>query len=486
MKYAVKKKIACITWIVCWCAQIWSITGGGGQAFALHNYAPEKPVDLQSPQFDKFTHQTLKWLSSCLRISIPLRSDCTHVRVPLNYDNPQGRVASLFVFRLKARENSKGTVFFNPGGPGGSGTDFVLASAKKWATSSLTKNLDVVGFDPRGVGHSTPKIRCFSNQEKDQARAGAGIGNGDTDTFIQRCVQRSGTELLSHVNSVDVARDMEIIRQAMHLPRLNYVGKSYGTFIGQQYAKQFPDKVGAMIFDGVIDPALNPSELVRQQRLGFSNAVAQFAFDCAAHVPNCPLGNKNSTESDLARTFASIISQPHEHPLPTSNHRGLSMSDTRIAVHTAMYSRAMWPYLVKGLREMEHGTGDTMLKLADAYYGRSPQGEYPNLADANIAILCNDIATGVGNRVCQKWPVPFVTQAGALSVPRLHKTVVVSTTGDPATPYQAGVSLARQLGAALFTYRGNQHASTFRGVACIDEPLVKYLETNQAPASRTC
>ena len=176
-----------------------------------------------------------------------------------------------------------------------------------------------------------------------------------------------------------------------------------------------------------------------------------------------------------------------------------------------MYSQSLWRLLRAGLNELSEGRGDTLLRLADTYQGRLEDGTYSNLDDAFNAIRCVDdppttdraeageadrryreaapfLDDGLGTGaapldVCAFWPVPNTGNPGTVTVSGLPTLVVVSTTFDPATPYQAGVELARQLDADLVTFDGTQHTVAFSGVACIDGPVVEYLVNLTPPGN---
>ncbi|GAA2070432.1 alpha/beta hydrolase [Williamsia deligens] len=445
----------------------------------------------------------------------PQRSDCGRLTVPVDYDRPDGATASLAVFRLRAAKQSTGILLTNPGGPGVSGVEYMAGTASQFAGMAVGDTLDIIGFDPRGVGRSTPAVRCRSDAQRDEVRAKdwvdtspAGIAATEARNAAvgAACLQAMGREFLAHLGTSDVIDDIDVLRGALGRQQLNWLGYSYGTYIGARYAERFPTRVRAMINDGAVDPSSNPVADTVAQNAGFQRAFDDFAADCATRR-GCPLG------SDPARAterYVTLVRSLIGRPAPTGGPRALSYGDAITATGQALYAQTLWQYLRDGLGELLAGRGDVMLRLADLYEGRDRQGRYDTTADAFTAIRCVDgppiadratidrldnelrrtapfrddgrgSGRGAGDE-CAFWPVPPTSQPHRIDAPGLPTTVVVSTTDDPATPYAAGVSLAQQLRARLVTFRGTQHTAAFEGNACLDGPLTRYLTDLTLPA----
>lgn len=457
---------------------------------------------------EQFYTQELDW-GSCESFStdgtvLPSSVSCAYVSVPLDYEDPAGETASIAISRSEAAGKKIGSILFNPGGPGSSG----LYLATQAESSDISDRFDRIGFDPRGIGASTPAIRCLTAEEIDRERrepevdlSPEGIAEQETDhrEYVEQCVERTGAEVLEHVGTREVVRDMDVIRSVLGDEKLTYVGYSYGTRIGTAYAEAFGGNVRAMVLDGALDPEQSPVDEAIDQGAAFQAAFDAFAEDCVL-TGRCPLGND---PADASSSFRELVDPLIETPAATTDPRGLSYDDAVTGVQQALYSQSLWRLLRAGLNELSEGRGDTLLRLADTYQGRLEDGTYSNLDDAFNAIRCVDdppttdraeageadrryreaapfLDDGLGTGaapldVCAFWPVPNTGNPGTVTVSGLPTLVVVSTTFDPATPYQAGVELARQLDADLVTFDGTQHTVAFSGVACIDGPVVEYL-----------
>jgi pimeloyl-ACP methyl ester carboxylesterase len=440
-------------------------------------------------------------------VEIPAGAECGMLSVPVDYAKPDGDVAQVAMIRFKATGDRIGSLIINPGGPGESG---VAAAASIVGTmpQSVRQRFDVVGFDPRGVGASTPAVWCNSDADNDRLRADpqvdyspAGVAHIESETkdFVQRCVDKMGKDFLANVGTASVAKDLEAMRVALGDEKLTYLGYSYGTRIGSAYAEAYPQNVRAMILDGAVDPNADPIESDIRQAAAFQTAFNDYAADCA-NSSSCPLGTDPAKAVDV---YKSIVDPLVDHPAKTKDPRGLSYSDSVVGTILPLYSPNLWRHLTEALTELKRGHGDTMLALADLYMGRDAKGHYNNSTDVRVAVNCVDeppvtdraktvdedrrareVApfmsygqfTGYAPlSTCAFWPVPPTSTPHELKIDGLPPTLVVSTTNDPATPYKAGVDLAKQLGGALLTFDGTQHTVVFQGNSCVDDIAAKYL-----------
>jgi pimeloyl-ACP methyl ester carboxylesterase len=318
-----------------------------------------------------------------------------------------------------------------------------------------------------------------------------------------------GKDFLANVGTVNVIKDLEAIRKALGDDKVNYLGYSYGTRIGAGYAEAYPQNVRAMILDGAVDPNADPIEENIRQAAAFQKAFDNYAADCATH-PNCPLGTDPAKANDV---YHSLVDPLVEHPAKTEDGRGLSYNDATVGTILPLYSPTLWRHLTEALTELKGGTGDTMLALADLYMKRDERGHYDNSTDVRVAVNCMDkpavtdrakivdqdrrtrevapflnYGEFTGNAplpTCAFWPVPASGERHEIEVSGLPPILVVSTTNDPATPYKAGVDLAKQLGGTLLTFEGTQHTVVFQGDQCIDDYAARYLVDVTVPPPDT-
>lgn len=442
-------------------------------------------------------------------------AQCTTVPVPVSADNPTGPQAELAVIRIPASGTRIGPLFVNPGGPGASAVDTVAGMGRALAGSPIAEHFDLVGVDPRGVGHSTPQLRCRTDAEFDAWRrdpmvdfspAGVAAIEAQYQQFADRCAERMGTDFLAGVGTVNAARDLDTVRQVLGDEQLNYLGFSYGTQIGTSYLEQFGQHVRTMVLDGAIDPAVPPMDETLRQNAGFQTAFNTYAANCA-RSEGCPLGQD---PAQWVSRYRALVDPLVRQPGRTADPRGLSYSDAIIGTGNALYTPRYWDYLTSGLLGLQRGTeADDLLGLADLYQGRDAAGHYRNKQDAFNAVRCVDAPvpqdpaawaafdlrmrqvapfqsygafTGFAPRdICAFWPVPATSAPAPAPAMPPGKVVVVSTTRDPATPYQAGVDLAGQLQAPLITFDGTQHTVVFNGQQCIDTATVNYFVDQVLP-----
>lgn len=439
--------------------------------------------------------------------------DCATVSVPLDYADPDGDTAQIALLRRQASGERIGSLFTNPGGPGSSGMSFLPSLAtglvpEDGPPSPLAERFDLIGFDPRGVGASEPVIDCETDAERDEARldldidgatpAGVAAQEAEAREFVERCVDRVGLDVLSNVGTRDVVRDLDVLRDAVGDAQLTYLGYSYGTFIGAKYAEAFPANVRALVLDGAVDPAQGAVEGAVAQNAGFQLAFDAFAEYCATQ-PDCALGTDPAAASE---TFQSLVRPLYDTPAPAGAGRTIGYNDALTGTVQALYSEQLWPALAQGLANLRDGDGELLMLLADLYESREPDGSYTNSLEAFPVISCLDedrvtdpeVFLEIDTRArevapfaddgrgpsaartsCAFWPVPPTTEPQLPDVEGLAPVLVISVTGDPATPYEAGVRLAEQIGARLLSVEGNQHTVALTGEPCVDDLVNAYL-----------
>jgi pimeloyl-ACP methyl ester carboxylesterase len=438
---------------------------------------------------------------------------CSTLKVPLDYDRPGGATANIKVIRLRATGDRIGSLVINPGGPGGSGIDYALQAGDA-IPSAVRSRFDVVGFDPRGVGTSSPAVHCLSTSQLDDyfaidptpdspaERQQIVAGNRE---FARGCASES-RPLLPHVSTPDAAHDMDLLRAALGDKKLTYLGKSYGTYLGAFYAEEFPRRVRALILDGALDPALPARVIDRTQAGGFEVAFTSFLHWCVEN--GCPLG---STYDDAVKGYEDLIAHTDTDPLPADNApnddgRVVNESLATLGTATALYSRRYWTYLKQAFSLAENGDGSLLLQLADALVERGAGG-YSNQSEANTAVNCLDHPeptkparyfvdekrfsatsphfgplTAYGAMACAFWPIAPTVTPGPLHARGAAPILVIGTTRDPATPYRWARGLARELDSGLLlTYQGDGHTVYGDGNSCVDDIGNAYLINLKVP-----
>jgi pimeloyl-ACP methyl ester carboxylesterase len=498
-------------------------SGSGGHPAAASSPGPGAGTSAASPSgsgapsadLAPYYGQKLTW-RSCGATGF----DCTTMKVPLDYAHPDAHDdLTLAVARKRAAGPGSrlGSLLVNPGGPGGSAIDYLQYAALGYP-AAVTARYDMVGVDPRGVDRSDP-VECLTDRQMDAYTAvdttpddSAEVGKvaSADKTFAQGCEKHSA-KLLAHVSTVDAAKDMDVLRALLGDQRLNYLGKSYGTFLGATYAGLFPQRVGRLVLDGAMDPSVDSLESSRAQAGGFEVAFNAFAGDCVKQS-GCPLGS--TSVADAGTRLDALFKQLDAHPLPTGTSRKLTEALGTTGVIAAMYDQSSWPSLRTALSSALKGDGGPLLKLSDSYYERDDSGKYSNLMYANAAVNCLDLPPALhdpadveralpsfrkasphfgttlawSSLVCGYWPVKATGHAAKITAPGAAPILVVGTIRDPATPYAWAVSLAGQLSSGhLLTYDGDGHTAYGRGSDCIDTSVNAYLLDGKVPPKgKTC
>ncbi|MFV0128572.1 alpha/beta hydrolase [Streptomyces sp. HMX112] len=446
--------------------------------------------------------------------------ECATLKAPLDYAEPAGDQVDLAVSRVRATGPGKrlGSLLVNPGGPGGSAIGYLQEYAGVGYPAQVRARYDMVAVDPRGVARSEP-VRCLDGEQMDTYTQVDLTPDDRRETdrlaasfkdFAAGCEKRSG-RILSHVSTVETARDMDILRAVLGDRKLAYVGASYGTFLGATYAELFPTRTGRLVLDGAMDPSLPTAELNRDQTAGFEAAFRSFAADCVRR-PDCPLGTESP--ADAATRLKAFFTRVDAEPVPTGERRALGESLATTGVIAAMYDEAAWSRLREALTRAMDGEGSGLLALADTYYEREEDGTYSNLMYANAAVNCLDqppafttpgqAAAAVpsfekaspvfgkglawASLSCAYWPVKATGTAHRIKAEGAAPILVVGTTRDPATPYKWAKALAAQLASGtLLTYDGDGHTAYGRGSTCVDTAINTYLLSGTTPpAGKRC
>ncbi|MDO4412738.1 alpha/beta hydrolase [Cutibacterium sp.] len=430
---------------------------------------------------------------------------CAKVLVPLDWDDPDGPAITLALKRKPAESSSKATLFINPGGPGGSGQEMVDGF-----TSAAFPNHDIIGWDPRGTGQST-HVECgpaktmdalFNlDASPDDEGEWKSLVEGTRD-FARSCRAHSG-QLLDHISTIDTARDLDYLRYLVGDNKLDYLGISYGTFLGATYAELYPGRVGRMVLDSTVN--ITNHDTVNQI-VGFDRAFGDFATWCATQKDRCTLGN---SEAEIRKATLDFLNNLDSHPL-TVDKRVLTQSLAATGIALFLYSgKDSYPYLGASLHSaMEDGNGSYLLTAADLLNGRSQNGQWETIASAFPAISCLDEvdfglayvrkewpkeaakAPTLGKALgmmptCEVWTAhptdqPYLTAPGAAPI------LVLGATGDPATPYEQAEWMADQLkSGVLLTWRGAGHSAWELGNQCVKKAVEGYVNNGKVPKDKT-
>jgi len=433
--------------------------------------------------------------------------ECGYLDVPFDYNDPGVGTFSLYLVRriADAPTGRIGSMLVNPGGPGFGGSD-VAAYAEWYVSDALMASFDIVGWDPRGTGKSTPAVDCIDNYDRYFAidsppnNAAAKQEMIDlTQEFVDQCIERNG-EMLKYISTENSARDMDSIRRALGEEQISYFGFSYGSELGATWVTMFPDTVRAAVFDGASDPNANGFDQAVSQLKGFEQQLDAFLADCAKR-PTCAIYNSGKP----AVLFDKLVQDIDAKPVPTSPNRApVTQGVFFTAVVQAMYSNTLWPQLEAALAQAVLGNGAGLLKLYDDYYQRKPDGTYGNELEAFLAISCLDDPEGstvaevdadipkfaaaakrLGENfgygyACALWPHRVesrveVTGKGAGPI------VVIGTTGDAATPLTSTRKAAANLEEGVLVVVEADRHTGYGLNACVVNEVDMYLLELKVP-----
>jgi pimeloyl-ACP methyl ester carboxylesterase len=441
-----------------------------------------------------------------------LTFECGTTQVPISYEDVDGDTLPLFLVRARSAGQTDriGSLMVNPGGPGASGADTAIGLALT-LPEQVMQRFDVVGFDPRGVGLSTP-VECIPAETKDEMFAADPQPSTDeeidaafalSERIATGCEEEYG-EALGIFNTVDTARDMDRLREALGDEQLTYLGYSYGTTLGSTYAELFPENVRALVLDAAVDPDSDPVADAEAQAAAFEQAYDAFAADCQELVSECPLGD--DPRAFLEQLLQDAATEPAPSP-EEGDSRVATPGIITTAVAAALYDQGAWPQLSQALAALREGDAAGVFSLADSYSGRLEDGSYSNLFDANFAINCADtpedeqVSEEEIRELAREWDeeYPFFGARSATSLydctvwdaPRTplperdaegsSPILVIGTEGDPATPLEGAVDMAEELeSGVLLTWQGEGHTA-YPKTKCVTDAVNNYLLRAEAP-----
>jgi pimeloyl-ACP methyl ester carboxylesterase len=445
---------------------------------------------------------------------------CATAALPMDYDQPQGTQVQIAVARVPAADRTQriGSLFFNFGGPGGSAVDYLQGSGAG-LFSALNARFDIVAFDPRGVGQSVPSIDCGVDQETEglaprpaptPVNLNAGALVAHARSYVDSCLANNG-EILQHVSTANVARDMDALRAAVGDERLSYLGFSYGTFLGATYAGLFPDRYRALVLDGAVEPdnwIYDPVAQSTTQLVAFEVALDRFLAACAADQTACSGFGGSDPFTAYDALLASAAATPIPAPRNTANPRPVTADDIRGVTAQLLYAKQFWGVLAAALSQAESGDGSLLRVILDLIAAPEDPGPDRFFAISGSEQRWPRNVDTYLERGAREWvdsphfwaqfayaEIPFAlwpvrdrdAYEGPFTVgPSSPTPLVIGTTYDPATPYSMAVSMVKELGnARLLTMEGDGHTAYGRNSACVDSATNAYLIAGTLPAEGT-
>jgi pimeloyl-ACP methyl ester carboxylesterase len=441
------------------------------------------------------------------KLSAPAR--CGTVSVPLDYAHPRGRQLKLDVSRQRAtgpKAKRKGALVFNPGGPGGSGMYFPRLSTRPGWTK-VAKAYDFIGYAPRGVERSG-RLSCQNpkkfmagphNEAQFPTETEKATRIKEAQTYAQGCAKNRGLRFYTSLNNV---RDLEVLRAALGRKRLDFMGASYGTYLGAMYAALYPGHVGRLVLDSAVDP--RPEQIWYEnnlvQSLAFESRWRDWRKWTAAHDATYHLGR---TAAQVGKAYdkarRSIEARPAGGKVGTR--------EMQAAFLKAGYADDFWPYASTALSDYLAGKEQAMVDFAavdPASYASEENGNA-----VYTAVECNDspwpadwqvwdednTALAVRapfetwdnvwmNLPCAYWPAPHLNPVDIRTAPgQLPPVLILSAERDAATPHAGAVELHRRLpGSTLVTERGaGSHGIAGGPNRCVNRIVDTYLLTGRTP-----
>lgn len=441
---------------------------------------------------------------------------CGHIYTPLVYGSEAGSKqkddsdnVDLAITRLPALGERKGSLVLISGGPGIPGIDLPLNLADDENIRRLRQSYDIIGYDPRGVGHSRPNISCeLTDTPAESGSANNSIAAIDaaSSNLVAACFSKMGSRALAHMGSRDAARDLDVIRQALGERKLSALAYSYGTSVAALYAEQYPGNVRALVLDGVVDLSEDSFASDLHQAQSGQASFERF-IDYCRKLDECPFkGDSN----EARRSFRQLLQQLDDKPLETPGGRRVAGNDVLEATQTLLLWEEFWPQVVQLLRSASDKNGSALetFLIADPLAGNG---------SALIAITCIDHSSSSDSvdvqrvksqaigmsapyrnyrdqsdfprDICSFWPYPAQAQAHVPVVaPELPTLLFVSQRHDGTTPYKNAQSMAGWFKGRLLTREHDGHTLALNGLdRCVDEEVVDYLlDPVKARPDKTC
>ena len=437
--------------------------------------------------------------------------ECGVLEVPLDYSDLEGETLEIALLRIPASSNKpKGVVLSNPGGPGESGVDFVYSWSVEFVENLGLEDFDIVGFDPRGVGRSGG-LSCLTDQQNDKFIYLDYTPDDDREQSLydewmaieEPCTDMFG-KALRFYSTENTARDMDLIRESMGFETINYLGISYGTYLGGVYATLFPDHVETMFLDSAYDPQGDTAEQdYLTQAQGFERSFNNWVDWCESTPDECSFSS-----DDVKADWIELYDTYDSESLFTDVDREVNGVVIDTATISALYSRDEWPYLANALNALRDEDATQVLEMADWYVGRGEDGTYGDGYDSSVVINCASGITEAEPRdreallkkmqevapwYAREYDIDWLDGGYCESV--FDKAdlfeidyqgdapiVVLGGTDDPATPLRWAQEMVTHLGtnASLLTFKGEGHSQIFAS-RCVGETAKELFKFGRKP-----
>ncbi|GHE68532.1 peptidase [Streptomyces longispororuber] len=482
-----------------------SLCGAAALLAGLVAAVPAAGADPRTAPGAPRTHKPLAW-KACATPEYP-RLECASLRVPLDHGHRHGRQVTLALSRVRHTSPAyQGPLLVNPGGPGAGGlttAGFVAASLPE----RVAARYDVVGFDPRGVGRSTPALTCRPGHadpvRPDSVPATPALERANLHrarAFAEACAKKYA-DVLPYVDTVSAAKDLDAIRAALGAPRISYFGYSYGTYLGAVYAKLFPDRVRRMALDSVVDPDAVWYAANLAQDFAFDARHKAFLAWVARHHARYALGKDPAkVEAQWYAMRGAVAKEPAGGKVGAAE-----LEDTYLP---GGYFDGSWPLLAEAFAAYANDRSTEPLVRAYEALG-APDAATDNGYSVYAAVQCRDAPwprpwsqwredhtrthakapfmtwnNAWYNAPCAFWPTASLSPADVRNT-ALPPVLLLQGTDDAATPYEGAVTMHRKLrGSSLVVeWGGGNHGATLSGNACMDRYLAAYLHHGEVPRS---
>lgn len=461
---------------------------------------------------NRFANQKPAW-QRC-DASQPAALQCATIEVPLDYSHPGGKTIKLAISRVKTSVPGKrhGVILFNPGGPGGEGLD-MPAMMKDAMPKKVLEQYDLIGFDPRGVGRSSP-VTCGltgTEQTVEHAYRPATFQRDVTwaRTVAEKCRAKNGDKL-PYITTRNTARDMDVIRAVLGEKNLSYLGFSYGTYLGAVYAQLFPQRIDRWVLDSSIDPARVWRGMIQVWAEGTEPAFTRWTKWTAQHDRTYHLGD---TPAKVKKTFWNLIARADRSPIDDGGQK-LTGDDIRAMLRAEFFRPKSAAESVMNLKKAADGRATSGRSLVPADRQGTPrsaafagQALADNESAAFWTVVCGDTAAWPRDpeqyrrdaiRDKAKYPVygdfgSNITPCAFWNKPAEPVTAVNNNVGvltvqnqwDSQTPLVSGLGMHRALKGSRMVYvQGGEGHGVYSADqrACANIAVNAYLSTGQLPA----